>query len=127
MLGILASRAGIKKPTNPHSFRHSRLSFLGDYLTDSQLGDFAGWQPGSKMSRVYVRPKMTKSAILGIYGVKVEEKKVLLDENICKICNNVNAPESKYCRHCGIVIDEKTALSIAVKTNESKNRASPRP
>jgi len=120
MLGILAEKSGIKKPINPHSFRHSRLSFLGDYLTDAQLGDFAGWQPGSKMTRVYVRPKMTKSAVLGIYGVQTEEKKILLDENICKICSNVNAPESKYCRHCGTVIDEKTALSIAVKTNSQQ-------
>jgi integrase len=131
ILKRLADKAGIKKPINPHSFRHSRLSFLGDYLTDSQLGDFAGWKPGSKMSRVYVRPKMTTNAILSIYGEKFEEEKKIVDQRICNICKNVNSPESKICRNCGTVLDVEVALSIAVsKTNslnESKNRTTPRP
>lgn len=126
MIRNLAKRAGITKPVNPHSFRHSRLSFLGDYLTDAQLGDFAGWKPGSKMSRVYVRPKMTNNAIMSIYGEKFEEEKKIVDQRICNICKNVNSPESKICRNCGTVIDVETVLSIAVsKTNalnESKNK-----
>jgi len=127
ILRRLAKKAGITKPINPHSFRHSRLSFLGDYLTDAQLGDFAGWKPGSRMSRVYVRPKMTNNAILSIYGEKFEEEKKIFDQRICKVCRNVNSPESKICRNCGTVIDVETILSMAVsKTNQlnkwSKNK-----
>ena len=112
LLRRLREKAGLNKPTNPHSFRHSRLSFLGDYLTEAQLSEVAGWKQGTKQAKTYVRPKRTKQAIMGIYGINIdkEEEKKRMEPKKCSVCTMINAPESKYCRHCGTVIDMETAI-----------------
>lgn len=114
MLRKAAKKCGITKPVNPHSFRHSRLSFLGDYLSDAQECDVAGWRQGSKQARTYVRPKRTKQAILGIYGINIDtqQETKTLTPKTCNVCTMINAPESKYCRHCGTVIELETAVFI---------------
>lgn len=50
----LFREAKVSKPCNPHFFRHSRLSELSNYLSESQLKKFAGWTAGSKMLNIYI-------------------------------------------------------------------------
>lgn len=47
-------RAGIEKPVNPHHFRHSRATYLANYLTEAQLCEWFGWTRGSRVPGRYV-------------------------------------------------------------------------
>ncbi len=51
-----ATRAGVKNPANPHSFRHSRATAVAQNprVSTSVLEKFFGWQPGSPMAKTYV-------------------------------------------------------------------------
>lgn len=54
LLRKIAKKAGIKKKVNPHSFRHSRATFLAKHLTEAQMKEYFGWVQSSKMASVYV-------------------------------------------------------------------------
>jgi site-specific recombinase XerD len=47
-------RTGITKPVNPHHFRHSRATYLANYLTEAQMCGWFGWVPGSRVPGRYV-------------------------------------------------------------------------
>jgi integrase len=50
----LAKKAGINKRIHPHLFRHSRCTFIANYLTEAQMNIYFGWIQGSNMPGVYV-------------------------------------------------------------------------
>jgi integrase len=50
----LAKKAGIKKRIHRHLFRHSRATYMADYLTEAQMNVYFGWIQGSEMPSVYV-------------------------------------------------------------------------
>ncbi|QLD86159.1 tyrosine-type recombinase/integrase [Natronomonas halophila] len=47
-------QAGIEKPVNPHHFRHSRATYLANYLTEAQMCEWFGWARGSRVPGRYV-------------------------------------------------------------------------
>jgi len=47
-------KANIEKPANPHHFRHSRATYLANYLTEAQLCEWFGWVRGSRIPGRYV-------------------------------------------------------------------------
>ncbi|UWG49307.1 XerD/XerC family integrase (plasmid) [Halalkaliarchaeum sp. AArc-CO] len=47
-------QAEIEKPVNPHHFRHSRATYLANYLTEAQLCERFGWVRGSRVPGRYV-------------------------------------------------------------------------
>ncbi len=47
-------QVGIEKPVNPHHFRHSRATYLANYLTEAQMCVWFGWVPGSRVPGRYV-------------------------------------------------------------------------
>lgn len=47
-------QAGIDKPVNPHHFRHSRATYMANYLTEAQMCEWFGWVPGSRVPGRYV-------------------------------------------------------------------------
>lgn len=49
-----ARRASITKRVNPHTFRHSRATYLAKFLTEAQMCEFFGWVQGSDMLPIYV-------------------------------------------------------------------------
>jgi integrase len=53
-LKVLAKRAKIHKPVNPHAFRHSSATRWANLLTESQMKAYLGWTQSSKMASVYV-------------------------------------------------------------------------
>jgi len=53
-LNKLAKRAGINKKIHPHLFRHSRCTYMANYLTEAQMNVYFGWVQGSDMPSVYV-------------------------------------------------------------------------
>ncbi|WP_256030402.1 tyrosine-type recombinase/integrase [Natronomonas aquatica] len=54
ILDRASEQAGIKKPVNPHHFRHSRATYLANYLTEAQMCAWFGWVPGSRVPGRYV-------------------------------------------------------------------------
>jgi len=71
MLRALAKKADVKKRVNPHSFRHSRSTYLAQFLTESQLCAYLGWVQGSNMPRTYVHlsGRDIDEAILKLNGI----------------------------------------------------------
>jgi integrase/recombinase XerD len=50
----ISRKAGINKRIHPHLFRHSRCTFMANYLTEAQMNVYFGWTQGSNMPGVYV-------------------------------------------------------------------------
>ncbi|WP_240792460.1 hypothetical protein [Salarchaeum sp. JOR-1] len=44
----------LEKPVNPHHFRHSRATYLANYLTEAQMCEWFGWARGSRVPGRYV-------------------------------------------------------------------------
>jgi len=114
LIKTIAKKAGIKKRVHAHLFRHSRATFLAQHLTEAQLSHYLGWVQGSKMASIYVHlsGRDMDKALLGIYGIKLEEKKEdeKLKPKICPRCNEKNAYNAVFCSRCGLALDIKTAI-----------------
>lgn len=115
----LSRQAGIKKKVTPHVFRHSRLTELAKYIPEQKLKLFAGWTPDSKMASIYVHlsGKDLDEDILSLHGLETQKltaplKKTSLTPIECGRCQQKNPATAKYCLHCGMILDEKTALEV---------------
>lgn len=108
-----ARKAGIKKPVNPHHFRHSRATKLANSLTEAQLKELFGWTQSSSMASVYVHMsgRDVDDALLKLYGLK--EKAVEEDHtkpSRCARCSEINPPNFKFCGKCGMALDLKAVM-----------------
>lgn len=120
----LGKESGIKKPVNPHNFRHSRATFLAKHLTERQLREFFGWKD-YRMADVYVHlaGRDVDSALLKIYGIKMDENERggnKLSPKTCSRCNHTNPVTNRFCSKCGMIVDEKVAIEIIEKDIERK-------
>jgi len=125
MLVTLKNRAELKKAVNPHNFRHSRATYLANHLTEAQMKELFGWTKDSDMASVYVHlsGRDVDRALLKTHGIKMEdtqEEKSLLLPKQCKRCQDVNPATNKFCRVCGLPLDDKIADQIVI--NELKRR-----
>ncbi len=50
----IAKKSKINKRIHPHLFRHSRCTYMANYLTEAQMNEYFGWVQGSGMPSVYV-------------------------------------------------------------------------
>ncbi|WMW24699.1 tyrosine-type recombinase/integrase [Methanolobus sediminis] len=108
----VAKKAGIKKPVNPHHFRHSRATHLANHLTEQQMKQHLGWTPGSNMPEIYVHlsGRDTDNAIDAMYGIKKLEEQVDPSKPVrCPRCKEYNKKDKKhrFCIKCGYGLDEK--------------------
>jgi hypothetical protein len=53
-LNKIAKKAGINKRIHPHLFRHSRATYMANFLTEAQMNAYFGWVQGSSMPSIYV-------------------------------------------------------------------------
>jgi len=117
MLKEVAEKAGIKKPVNPHNFRHSRSTELAKRFTESQLCEYLGWVQGSKEAATYVHlsGRDMDTAVLRMHGIidEEEEEKSRFITITCPRCKTKNSPGSKFCSNCSLGLDLN-----AVKTFE---------
>lgn len=124
MLYRIANRAGIKKRVNPHNFRHSRATYLANYLTEAQMKEYFGWQQDSKMAAVYVHlsGRDVDKALLKIYGIKMEDtkKESVFKPRECSRCCHINPATNRFCAKCGIPLDDETKAEILTKELERK-------
>ena len=123
MLKDVAEKAGVRKRIYPHLFRHSRATFLANFLTEAQLKQHFGWVQASEMASTYVHlsGRDVDSALLKLQGVEVENKskETALKIVLCPRCNEKNSPTSKFCMRCGSPMD----LKIALKVDEMRTKA----
>ena len=125
---LLAQRAGVTKRINPHTFRHSRATFMANHLTEFQMNQYFGWIQGSDMPSTYVHMsgKEVDFAVLKMNGIESAEKKSIpkLNPIICPRCDTINASESKHCLKCGGILDLKAAMELEVRqTKELEMRS----
>ncbi|MFI5418300.1 MAG: tyrosine-type recombinase/integrase [Candidatus Lutacidiplasmatales archaeon] len=102
-----ADRAAVKKPVNPHSFRHSRATHVAQnpQVSTSVLEQFFGWQPGSPMAKTYVHisGKEVEDSMARAHGIEVgraDSPKPHLPLT-CARCSTSNDPDGKFCVQCG--------------------------
>ena len=113
LLNVLKKRSGISKKTNPHSWRHARLTELANRgFTEFELKKFAGWRMDSKMARVYIHmsDKDLDDRILKMNG-KVPETKVRespLRNVECVKCGTRNSSVARFCCSCGLALDQES-------------------
>jgi len=76
----ISEKACIKKKIHPHLFRHSRATFMANYLTEAQMNQYFGWIQGSDMPFIYVHlsGRDIDDAVLKANGVH-ETKRQSLD------------------------------------------------
>lgn len=111
-----AVKAGIHKRVNPHTFRHSRATFMANHLTEFQMNQYFGWIQGSDMPSTYVHMsgKEVDNAILAMNGIKAPDNKneSRLQPRICPRCDTINSPEAKHCNKCAGILDLKYAMEL---------------
>jgi integrase/recombinase XerD len=113
----IAGKAGISKRVNPYIFRHTRLTYLAQVLTEAQLCEFAGWEIGSDMSRKYVHlsGRDVDEALLRAYGlIKPKEAKEIKIPKKCVRCGTLNPSDSETCQKCGLAV----SIEAAIKRDE---------
>ncbi len=113
ILTDLKKKTGLKKPVNPHQFRHSRATELAQSFTEAQLCEYFGWVQGSQEAATYVHlcGRDMDNAVLKLNGIEDEEKKESQFRQIaCPRCKTKNSPGSKFCSNCSLGLDVKTMM-----------------
>ena len=108
----LVKAASIEKRVTPYIFRHTRLTFLANFMTEAQLCEFAGGEQGSDMPRQYVHlsGRDTDDALLKAYGLKQKDTVELKTPRKCVRCGTISSPESETCSKCGFALSVQAAL-----------------
>ncbi|RLI13012.1 MAG: hypothetical protein DRO43_06445 [Candidatus Hecatellales archaeon] len=131
LLTTLAYRAGLKGRIYPYVFRHSRLTELAKYLTESELKTYAGWTQGSRVAQVYVHlsGRDLDRKILKIHGLKPPEEELMpageMAPKPCLRCGRQNPADAKFCSQCGLPLTYEAAWEadkVSQKLSELLNR-----
>lgn len=123
ILQKVAKRAGIQKPVNPHHFRHSRATYMSQFLTEAQLKEYFGWVQESKMAARYVHlsGKQVEDAILRMHGLKQEDKKEdILKQKTCPRCKTLNDHNNQFCEKCWLPLSEQGLNELEETTNKEQ-------
>jgi len=121
LLKVASGRVGLKKPVNPHHFRHSRASELAKKLPESLLCQYFGWEIGSREVRTYVHlsGRDSDKAILALHGLTEEEKpEDQFTPVLCPRCGLKNDPGAKFCSGCSLGLDLKTVMDYETAKDE---------
>jgi len=115
MLRSVAKRAKVKKPVNPHNFRHSRATFLAQHLTESLMKEYFGWVQNSRMAARYIHlsGKQVDDAILKLHGLKKDEKEEdLLKREPCPRCGHLNETNNEICEKCWLPLKPEAIREV---------------
>lgn len=118
-LSKIIDRTELKKPSNPHHFRHSRATYLANRFTESQLCEWFGWIQGSNMPGKYVHLSgrdidATYSRLHGIEDDSKPEKSIMIPIN-CPRCETKNDPKAWCCQRCGQALSKKAFEEVEKK------------
>ncbi|MBN2067557.1 MAG: tyrosine-type recombinase/integrase [Candidatus Diapherotrites archaeon] len=115
VLRTAKKRASLQKPINPHHFRHSRATYMAQFLTDAQMKEYFGWGQDSKMAARYVHlsGKQVDDAVLRMCGLKKgEEQKDLLKREPCPRCKQLNDVNNDYCEKCWLPLSPQASREM---------------
>ncbi|MFH1631020.1 MAG: tyrosine-type recombinase/integrase [Candidatus Aenigmatarchaeota archaeon] len=124
LLFDIRKKTDIKKPVNPHAFRHAaatRAARLG--MSEQQMKMYFGWTGGSDMPAIYchLSCRDLDGAVKKMFGIKDDEEITSqLGPRTCKRCQDINEPTSKFCKMCGSPLDLKIALELEQKVEKSR-------
>lgn len=122
LLRKATERAKIKKRVHPHLFRHTRATMMASKVPEAVMKQYLGWGQDSKMCGTYIHlnGEATDNAILKMNGIEVEEKvdKSILKSPVCPRCSHKNEFTAKFCRDCGLPLDEKEAMRVISEDNK---------
>jgi len=126
LLTKLARRAGITKRVHPHLFRHSRATYLANYLTEAQMKEYFGWVQGSDMASVYVHLSgrdVDKAILSRVYGVQTPEDPTTsrLTPRSCGRCKTNNQSTHEFCRTCGFPLKREAQRRFVQQAMERKS------
>jgi integrase/recombinase XerD len=95
-------RAGVKKPANPHNFRHSAVSRDATFMSDQQLKAKFGWTAGSQELQTYshVGVGALETTMRQRYGLASAESRPELVPKACLYCGATNEPHRRICQYC---------------------------
>lgn len=113
----LRKKAKIKKRVYPHLFRHTRVTHLliNKQINETQAKVYFGWVPSTHMLSEYSHlvSKDVNELMLEIHGIKTSgEEKHEPKIKQCPRCNQINPKDHIFCKHCGSVLDIKTAIEL---------------
>lgn len=118
--------AKIQKRIYPHLFRHSRATFFANKMSEASMKQYFGWGQDSKMCGIYIHmnDEMTDNSILKANGLIIEEKEEInkLQPKKCLRCYTKNETTNKFCKLCGLPLDNKEAEKI-IKLDSEKMKA----
>ena len=122
----LANRAGIDKRVNAYTFRHTRLTNLANFMTEAQLCEFAGWEQGSEMPRMYIHltGRDVDDALLKAHGLIKPEEVELPKPRKCVRCSAMNEPSAEICNKCGMSLTLTSAMRKDEEMKKMQERMS---
>jgi len=108
-----AIKAGIKKKTWLHLFRHSRATELASRLSDQAMRIYFGWSRTSEMPSHYshlTNNQVDETVLEAIYGIE-KAKKEGTNIQVCPRCHfrNIISKGSDYCHGCGFPLKSDLA------------------
>ena len=113
-------KARIKKHLTPYSFRHKRLTQVGEILGIHELKKFAGHSRYSPITQRYLHAdeKRIQQKVWKERGVEVKEKEITetaLTIKVCPRCKQQNSPTFKFCAMCSMPLDMETIFEVQKK------------
>ncbi len=111
LLQELFHRAGISKPSHPHIFRHSRVTYVlaNGIFNEQQSKLYFGWAADSDMpgsTYAHLIDTDVNNAILRENNLAPHQQAQReLQPVACTICSQLNPPRSEYCQRCRAVLD----------------------
>lgn len=128
ILRRIGQRAGIKKALNPHIFRHSRATYLANYLTEAQMKQYFGWVQSSEMASIYVHMSgrdVDKALLSKVYGLQEIKEQIKQEQKLkpkkCPRCGKINELTNSFCGGCTAPLTIQTAINLEEKRKEADN------
>ena len=102
LVKCLFEKAGINKRSNPHIFRHSRVTInFAKGWTEAEAKAYFGWTRDSKMLSIYshITEGVANDAILRMHGIKPKiDTSIVLESRFCLICSHRERPDRQLLR-----------------------------
>jgi len=111
----LKIRAKIKRRIHPHLIRHTRATFLAKIFTEKELQLWLGHKDRTMIDvYVHLTGRDLAPKYLALHEktelAKLPEEKI--KETTCPRCQTSNISTDKFCRLCGLILDQKEAMKI---------------
>lgn len=123
MLRKKSKVAGVRaSKVNPHNFRHSRATYLANYLTESQMCAFFGWTQGSEMPSTYVHlsGRDLDSTLMEMHNLQPIKKHDNREPRQCSRCSKTNPPDALFCMRCRTALTPEAMGAIEKEEYKTK-------